>query len=201
MSLAFRLFPSGSPPDDADKFLITRADVGSPTGFSNYLLTWAEIKAAVGASSGTPGRDGIALILEPEIEDTVPTPGLPGAAGTPGVIGRDGITMLLEADPPEDLMLVKGDKGDPGTAGAAGVQQTSILLIHDEIIEDQIPIQGIKGEPGTPGSGSGSDPFEGSYDPGSFTVVDGDYVVMGSELIVSGTNEIILEGNSTLVII
>lgn len=98
MSKRFSQFPGGNPPLDTDRFLIGRVDAGSPSGFSNYIMTWAEIKTALPA-------------------------------------------------------------------------------------------------------GNASDPFEGSYAPGSFDIVDGDYVVMGSRLILNGIESVTLNGNAVLIIV
>jgi hypothetical protein len=50
MSRKFSTFPNGDPPQDTDVFLLGRVD-GSPSGFSNYTLTWAQLKAAAGVIS------------------------------------------------------------------------------------------------------------------------------------------------------
>ena len=50
MSKQFSQFPNGDPPQDTDRFLIGRVDGSSPTGFSNYTITWAEIVIALGGS-------------------------------------------------------------------------------------------------------------------------------------------------------
>lgn len=48
--------------------------------------------------------------------------------------------------------------------------------------------------------GSGSDPFQGAFAPGSFTLATGKYVVMGDELELTTTQEATLEGTSYLAI-
>lgn len=229
MSLAFRLFPPGNPPDDADRFIFTRADVTSSTGFSNYLVTWAELKAAIGAVSGTPGRDGIVLIAEPEIEDQVPTLGIKGDPGVDGITTINSTTtmIVLEGESPEDVIPMPGIKGDTGAPGLI-TNNTQILLLHDEIIEDQIPLQGPKGDvgaAGTPSSSSASTPalfqeenyddssilapaavvpreiFLGAYNPGVTVIVDGHYAVMAKELRLTGIDVLTLLGDAELVVI
>jgi len=43
MSRRFRTFPDGSPVQDGDIFLLSRLDPSSPTGYSNYTVTGAEL--------------------------------------------------------------------------------------------------------------------------------------------------------------
>jgi hypothetical protein len=50
MSREFRLFPSGAPTVAGDKFLFSRVDPASPTGFSNYTATLAQLAFALGIS-------------------------------------------------------------------------------------------------------------------------------------------------------
>jgi hypothetical protein len=118
MSLPFRLFPSGSPPVDSDRFLITRADAGSPTGFSNYLLTWAELKATITAggvgSAGVPGLDGA------DGEDGMVIPGPAGATGPAGANGASGVVLFLVESEQEEPQLVPGPQGAQGPAGGGG---------------------------------------------------------------------------------
>jgi hypothetical protein len=162
--------------------------------------------------TGDRGNDGITSIqatvvmLESEHpEDPFPFPGAKGdsgAAGTNGIAGRDGAIIFIEPESPEEMMPIPGPKGDVGSQGPAGTQSvtTTMFLAESEIAEVDI-VPGPKGDKGDSGGGGGSDPFEGSYDPGTFDVADGDYVMMGFDCIISGTNEVTLNGNSTLVVL
>lgn len=66
MSKQFSQFPNGNPPQNTDRFLFGRVDPASPSGFSNYHVTWAEIVAALGGIT-TPYfmlmEDGASYIL------------------------------------------------------------------------------------------------------------------------------------------
>lgn len=97
MSKEFRLFPPGAPGVSTDKFIFSRVDGTSPTGFSNYLLTLSELAIALGISftlefligNGidviTVGLKPTAVIVTPRAgiitgwtilsADSVPTPG------------------------------------------------------------------------------------------------------------------------------
>jgi hypothetical protein len=110
MSLPYRLFPSGAPPADTDKILISRADAGSPTGFSNYLLTWAELKATISGGSGSgangaPGMDGV------DGEDGISIPGAAGAAGAAGISAGFNYTFTST--------VITNPTDDPGTGNVA----------------------------------------------------------------------------------
>lgn len=48
MSKEFSQFPSGAPLDPADRFLIGRADGGSVSGYSNYIVTLAQLASILG---------------------------------------------------------------------------------------------------------------------------------------------------------
>ncbi len=118
MSKQFSQFPFGTPVRDTDRILIGRPDPASASGFSNYLLTWAELKAAIGISSIVVG--------EPELpEDPVVIPGPRGADGSIGVNGRDGITVYVEPELPEDPLIIPGPTGPQGPAGGGGGSATT----------------------------------------------------------------------------
>lgn len=141
-----------------------------------------------------------------------PIPGQRGVAGIDGTIGRDGKTIfMLPESPldPDEPMLVPGPRGATGSGGTGpiGPAGSPVIMLPDDpdppeeplMIPGQRGATGAEGPPG--GGGAGSDPFEGSYDPGSFDIADGDYVIMGKQLIISGVNQVQLLGNSRLVIL
>lgn len=156
MSLAYRLFPSGAPPADTDKILISRADVTSPTGFSNYLLTWAELKATVTGSggngaNGAPGMDGV------DGEDGFPVPGPIGATGPAGPAGSGGGGVGapgIDGADAEEPLVIPGPRGANGANGANGASGTMLLLLESEI-EEPVAIPGQRGADGAPGPAGG----------------------------------------------
>jgi hypothetical protein len=48
VSKQFSQFPNGAPLLDTDRILIGRPDGSSPSGFSNYHITFLELAAALG---------------------------------------------------------------------------------------------------------------------------------------------------------
>lgn len=152
MSRQFSQFPPGNPVLDTDKFLIGRIDVTSPSGFSNFLMTWAEIKAAIGTTSGAsgfsiPGLDG---------EDGIDGNSIPGpqGIGTPGLAGSDGrpSILVMESEEPELPMMIPGTSGSSGINGTIGRDGLIILPQDGEDGQDAFPIQGQVGNVGTAGS-------------------------------------------------
>ena len=146
MSLQFRLFPSGFPPADTDKLLISRADATSPTGFSNYLVTWGELKLTL-SGMGVPGIDG------QDGEDGI---SIPGARGRDGINGIS-IPGLDGTDADEPLVIpgargVDGTAGTAGTAGAAGRDGLSIPGIDGADADEPTVVPGPRGIDGTNGS-------------------------------------------------
>jgi len=157
MSLPFRLFPGGAPPVDSDKLLISRADAGSPTGFSNYIVTWGELKATITASGsgsvGAPGMDG-ADAEEPLV---IPGPrGATGATGANGANGASGTNLLLVESEIEEPLVIPGARGADGAAGPAGgnVVTTSMFVVDAEM-EEPLLVPGPKGDTGATGGGGG----------------------------------------------
>lgn len=147
MSRQYSQFPFGNPPLDTDRFLVGRVDVTSPSGFSNFIMTWAEIRAAVGAGTpGADGRDGTSIPgldgedgLDSFTSGPVGLNGIPGINGINGIDGTDGedgvsipgisgvngidgltIPPDLPEDPPEPL-LVPGPTGIAGAIGNDGI--------------------------------------------------------------------------------
>jgi hypothetical protein len=138
MSLQFNLFPSGTPPADADNLLISRVDVTSPSGFSNYQLTWAELKATV-AGAGA-GRDGAPGIDGEPVDEPMMIPGVPGLAGAPGAAGITSTTVFfLQPDDPEDVMVIPGARGIDGIAGSAGTNGTNGRDGNTILLEPELP--------------------------------------------------------------
>jgi hypothetical protein len=202
-ALAFHLFPGGNPPADTDKFIISRADPSSPSGFSQFLLTWAEIKAAIGVAPSSSSSPVVFMVDDGEDgEDGFPIPGPQGVAGVgiPGATGRDGAVMLPD-DPadPEEPFMIPGRDGINGINGINGTNATTIFIAEEPDDPDE-PLM-IPGPQGPAGAGAGSDPFIGSYAPGSFTIPDREYVVMGHELELTGTQEVTINGDGSLVIV
>jgi len=58
-------------------------------------------------------------------------------------------------------------------------------------------VSGRKATVTIPG-GAGSDPFQGSYAPGSFTIATGKYVVMSKRLELTGTQRVTGQGTARL---
>jgi hypothetical protein len=156
MSKEFSQFPTGAPPVDTDRFLIGRPDIASPTGFSNFIMTWAEIKAAVGSGTGIPGltipgNDGV------DVEEPIMIPGAKGDPGSPGAAGITATTVFfLESEAPEEVMPIPGEKGAAGATGINGTigRDGAILMLEPEI-EEQAIIPGPKGDKGDAGGGGG----------------------------------------------
>lgn len=160
MSKAFSQFPGGNPPADTDRFLIGRMDGASPSGFSNFIMTWAQIRTALAANSigntifvaGVDGEDG---------NDGIGTPGNQGVQGNTGISGADGKPVFLpvEAEEPEFPMMipgVPGSAGNPGTNGIAGRDGLLILPVDGEDGQDAFPLLGNPGAAGNAGT-SGRD--------------------------------------------
>lgn len=152
MSKPFHLFPPGSPPNDTDKLLITRADITSPSGFSNYLLTWAELKATISGSSGPagatiPGMDG------EDGNDGFSIPGKDGNQGTSG-IGINGVSIpAVDGEDGQDGINIPGSPGIQGNSGIAGVDgKPQLIIIEPEEPEFPMMIPGNSGVAGTNGS-------------------------------------------------
>lgn len=153
MSTRFSAFPSGAPPEDTDKLLITRVDPSSPTGFSNYLLTWAELKATIvsgGSSAGVPGLDGA------DGEDGMMIPGPRGANGSNGANGTSAVSLLLVEAENEEPLVIPGARGADGAAGPAGSNSvTTTMMVVDAEVEEPLLVPGPKGDTGATGGGGG----------------------------------------------
>jgi len=54
MSKEFSQFPNGDPPVATDRWLFGRVDGTSPTGFSNFHVTFTQLAAAIGSGGGAP---------------------------------------------------------------------------------------------------------------------------------------------------
>lgn len=243
MSKQFSQFPFRNtigPIEDTDRFLIGIPDALSPTGFSNYIMSWAEIKAAIGVTPGASSPSAFVMPMDGDDGvDGFPLPGAAGAQGIPGIgitgpmgavimpdtpedpefpmmipgargtdgsngtIGRDGALIFISepAEEPNEPMIVPGRDGVAGANGLPGAPGTSAATILPDAPDEPNEPMMIPGPTGPAGGGSSSDPFEGSYAPGSFDVADGDYVVMGKQLILNGTETVTLNGNSVLVIV
>lgn len=155
MSKQFSQFPDGTTPLDTDRFLIGRADPSSPSGFSNFIMTWLEIKVAVGGGgAGTPGANGLTIPGNDgeDGQDGISIPGIPGkdGIGTPGVTGRDG-SFLFPNDPdePDSPIIIPGPQGLQGTTGSDG----KIVFLPADMDEPDSPIM-IPGPPGIAGIGT-----------------------------------------------
>lgn len=161
MSRLFSQFPTGNPPADTDRFLIGRVDLASPTGFSNFIMTWAEIKAAIGIVPPAAASGSMMVLADDVVtEDPLLIPGKDGRdgsagrdgnfiAGNDGDDGADGFTIIgpqgiqglqgqilfLESEQPEDPLVAKGEKGDRGAPGANFI----MMLQDDDTPEDIVP--------------------------------------------------------------
>lgn len=161
MSKQFSQFPGGNPPADTDRFLIGRVDGASPTGFSNFVMTWAEIKAAIGIVPPAVASGSMMVLADDVVnEDPLLIPGKDGRDGIPGVVGSfvvgndgddgsDGLTIIgpqgiqgiqgqlvfIEPEQPEDPLVAKGERGDRGLAGSNFV----MMLQDDNVPEDIVP--------------------------------------------------------------
>jgi hypothetical protein len=183
MSLPFRLFPGGAPPVDSDKLLISRADAGSPTGFSNYIVTWGELKSTLSnavpgmdgidgedgmtiigprgatGAAGTNGRDGVSIpgLDGADAEEPLVIPGAAGRDGTNGVIGRDGAIGApgMDGADAEEPLVIPGPRGATGANGANGASGTNLLLVESEI-EEPVVIPGARGADGAAGPAGGN---------------------------------------------
>lgn len=148
MSKQFSQFPGGNPPLDTDRFLIGRVDGASPSGFSNFIVTWAQLKALLsgsGTSISIPGQDG------EDGNDGLSIPGKDGAAGIPGTSGFDGKPVFLPADidEPDSPMMIPGTQGAIGLTGNSG----QIIFGNDgEDGNDGVSIPGTAGAPGAVGT-------------------------------------------------
>jgi hypothetical protein len=156
MSLPFRLFPGGTPAVDSDKLLISRADATSPTGFSNYIVTWGELKAtlshAVPGIDGADGEDGMTVLG---------VAGRDGAAGTAGAAGRNGISIPgLDGADAEEPLVVPGPRGIAGAAGANGTigrDGIGVPGMDGADADEPVVIPGARGAAGAAGpAGSNS---------------------------------------------
>lgn len=161
MSQHFSQFPFRNtigPIADTDRFLIGVPDVLSPTGFSNYLMSWAEIRAAVGV--GTPGIQGPVGLTIPVFdgEDGEPSyiPGIPGMDGAqgiqgiqgiPGIAGKDAIVIPgIDGEDGNEGMPIPGATGTQGLTGATGF---TIPGIDGEDGAEGVPIPGNTGTRGS----------------------------------------------------
>lgn len=164
MSLQFHLFPGGAPPAVTDKFIISRPDVTSPSGFSNYLMTWQDLLDAIGAVSGAAGRDG-SPGLDGEDGDSYVIPGPKGDSGSQGLAGIDGVTtfVVIEGQDGEDGVI--GSPGDRGLTGATGADGSPGTIGYT------IPgLDGEDGEQGFPGV-AGDQGVTGSQGPAGVTSI------------------------------
>lgn len=162
MSLKYSGFPFRNtlgPPEDTDRYLIGVPDLASPSGFSNYLLTFAEIKAAIGSSGGISGLAGASIqgLDGEDGEDGLTIPGNPGISGV-GVAGIDGKLVFLpvEVEDPEFPMMIPGTPATNGINGVSGRDGLIILPQDGEDGQDGYTIQGQSGiagigTPGIPG--------------------------------------------------
>jgi len=164
MSQYYSGFPFGAPLADTDRFLIGRVDGASPTGFSNYLMTWAEIKAAIGAVSG--GSSGMILPESPDEPDEpilIPGPrGLTGATGGvgPGTFNNIIVMSVLDGSDGEDAEPIPGQRGLNGNNGNIGIDGKTIFMLPDSPEDPDEPIlikgdRGLQGPQGNPGVGGG----------------------------------------------
>lgn len=192
MSRQFSQFPDGNPPLDTDRFLIGRADAGSPTGWSNYIMTWAEIKAAVGGGGGTTYNSYPSMV--PDTPDDPMEPFmLPGAAGTNGIIGRDGAPIFLVPDLPDDPadpMMIPGPAGNgtPGTNGLNGAPAPFYPFYDPEEPNEPLMIPGPQGPKGASGGGGGANVGTATLDFGAFPgASDASVAVIGQAAIVAGS--------------
>lgn len=223
MSRQFSQFPGGFPPKDTDRFLIGRVDVTSPSGFSNFILTWAQIKGLVGGTSGPldfSARDG------DDGEDGMPIPGAKGATGSAGIAGIDGKTIFMLPefpDDPEEPLLIPGPRGTAGTNGVIGVDGKTIFLAGDDPVEPDEPLlvqgpRGVTGAAGIAGPAGATffpevddadepfvvfpqpirDPDICRYAPGGFTIPNGFYAMMSKMLQLTGVQTLTVLGTGQL---
>lgn len=126
------------------------------TGNFDYFVAGGTGPQGPAGAAGTPGADGDSG------EDGFPIVGPQGPQGIPGIgiQGAPGITILLEADQPDDPLMVPGPAGVAGANGTIGRDGNSIIGMDGMDGEDgfHIPgpqgiqgIQGIQGFQGLPG--------------------------------------------------
>jgi hypothetical protein len=160
------------------------------------------------AAIGTPGRDAPFILAEEPAEPEEPLL-VPGQKGIQGPVGPEGpgtnintiIMSTLDGIDGEDAEPIPGKQGIPGMNGTIGVdgrQGAPILPDDPDPPDEPMMVPGQRGLQGVPGEGGGTNP---NYDPGSFTLANREYKVMAFELNLSGIEEALLEGDSTLVII
>jgi hypothetical protein len=97
-------------------------------------------------------------------------------------------------------MMIPGVPGVNGAAGAAGgTFNNTIYLIPDapEMPDEPFMIPGAKGDTGAAGAG-GSSP---TYDADAYTLANGEYKVYSRQMIISGTDQVVLNGNSSVLIV
>lgn len=85
-----------------------------------------------------------------------------------------------------ELIIPGGTTGPPGPQGSQGPPG----------LDGQEGVEGLDGTPGP--SGTGTDPLQGFYAPGSFDVPTGKYALMSRHLILTGTQRVTLHGTGTL---
>ncbi len=107
-----------------------------------------------------------------------PIQGAPGATGPQGPAGSTGATGP------------QGQTGSTGTTGAQGIQG----------IQGPAGDTGPQGQQGIQGNQGPAGEFEGSYAPGTFTLLTGKFRTMQSRLILTTTQRATLEGTARLVI-
>jgi hypothetical protein len=100
--------------------------------------------------------------------------------GDDGIDGEDGIP---------------GIKGVNGISGVNGIPGAALFILPDSPDDPDEPIL-VRGLTGA--TGSTSDPFQGVFATGSFTIPTGKYAVMSKQLILTGAQQVILQGTARL---
>lgn len=119
--------------------------------------------------------------------------GTPGPQGDPGPAGADGAQGLQGnpgADGAQGIQGIQGIQGNPGPGVPAGGTTSQVL----QKTSDTDYATGWV----TPPGGSGADPPEGSYAPGSYTIATGKFRHAVKRQQFTGTQRLTIQGTGRL---
>lgn len=174
-----------------------------PFKFNPFTGTLDYYEAGVPGATGVAGSAGVGMPgQDADVEDpqVIPGPrGDVGSSGVPGVAGVSGVLLMVVDAEVEEPMMIPGPPGTTTTLNNNTTTTNLQMMVVDPENEDLPLIPGPKGDTGaTGGGGAGSDPYQGSFAPGSFTIATGKYAYIVKRLQLTGTQQVAVQGTGRL---
>lgn len=153
MAISFKfggiILPVGVPPGGAVGMVLTKASSDDydidweAGGGGGGGMTPAQVASIVGSMMGA----AFAFIEDPDPEPPLVIAPERGPAGPTGNTGRQGDPVVLQAEDPDDTLVIPGERGAQGATGREGLT----VVLQPEDPDDFTPMPGERGPQGIPG--------------------------------------------------